>query len=104
MTVSITVINSGDLVSDSRAVINSNFAALAAAIQNAFIIENVSGTINSVNTTFTVATSITQALLLVLANTIYQPGTDFTTSGTTITYAVAPDISLAGQPHWLIHS
>lgn len=66
--------------------------------------ETVSGTINSVNRTFTVPTTIVTAQALYLANSIYQPVVDFTTSGVTITMTVAPDISLAGQPFWLLHT
>jgi hypothetical protein len=66
--------------------------------------ETVSGTINSVNVTFTVPTTIVKAQALYLANSVYQPVVDFTTSGTTITMTVAPDISLAGQPFWLLHT
>ena len=103
--VTITTINASDLVSDSRAVINDNFSALNAAITSgAFVIETVSGTIDSVNTGFTAPTTIALALFIVLANSIYRPGVDFTFSGTAITYTTAPDISLAGQPHWIVHS
>lgn len=66
--------------------------------------ETVSGTINSVNVIFTVPTSIVAAQALYLANSVYQPVVDFTTSGKTITMTVAPDISLAGQPFWLLHT
>jgi len=66
--------------------------------------ETVSGTIDGVNVTFTVPTTIVKAQALYLANSVYQPMVDFTTSGTTITMTVAPDISLAGQPFWLLHT
>lgn len=69
-----------------------------------FYTETVSGLINSVNKTFTVATNINTAFALYLANSVYQPNVDFTYSGTTITMIVAPDISLAGQPFWLLHN
>lgn len=66
--------------------------------------ETVSGTINGSNVTFTVPTSISTAFALYLGNSIYQPGVDFTVSGTTITMTLAPDASLSGQPFWLSHT
>lgn len=66
--------------------------------------ETVTGTINSSNRIFTVPTTIVTAQALYLANSVYQPVVDFTTSGTTITMTIAPDISLAGQPFWLLHT
>lgn len=63
------------------------------------------GTIDGVNRVFTVSNTITTALALWLANSIYQPGLDFTVTGAKqITYTIAPDASLAGQPHWLSHT
>lgn len=66
--------------------------------------DTVSGTIDGVNTVFTVASTINTAFSLYLANSVYQPVVDFTTSGTTITMLVAPDASLSGQPFWLLHN
>lgn len=66
--------------------------------------DTVSGTIDGVNVTFTVSTNINTAFSLYLANSIYQPIVDFTTSGTTITMNVPPDASLSGQPFWLLHN
>lgn len=69
-----------------------------------FFADTVSGTINSSNTVFTVPNTITTALALWLANSIYQPGVDFTVTGAKqITMTVAPDSSLSGQPFWLSH-
>lgn len=63
------------------------------------------GAIDGVNRVFTVSNTITTALALWLANSIYQPGVDFTVTGAKqITYTIAPDASLAGQPHWLSHT
>ena len=59
----------------------------------------VTGAINSVNTTFTIPVTPNGDFLLVIG---YQPqmlSTDYTVSGNTITYAVAPDKSLSSQPH-----
>ena len=69
-----------------------------------FYADTVSGAINSSNQTFTVSNTISQALVLYLANSAYQPGVDFTVSGTTISMTVAPDSSLSGQPFWLLHT
>lgn len=65
--------------------------------------DTVSGTINGSNVTFTVPNTITMPLILFLAGEPYQPTTDFTTSGTTITMVSAPNSSLSGQPFWLLH-
>lgn len=69
-----------------------------------FYTDTLSGTIDGANKTFTVANTITSALALYIANSVYQPVVDFTTSGTTITMVVAPDVSLSGQPAWLLHT
>jgi len=69
-----------------------------------FYEDTVSGIINGSNMTFTVPNSIANAYTLFLAGISYQPGVDFTTSGTTITMTTAPDASLSGQPFWLLHS
>lgn len=66
--------------------------------------DTVSGTINGSNTAFTVSHMITSSIALVLANSSYQAGVDYTVSGTTITMTVAPDASLAGQPFWFAHT
>lgn len=67
--------------------------------------DTVSGTINSSNTVFTVTNTITTAIALWLANSIYQPGVDFTVTGAKqITMTIAPDSSLSGQPFWLSHT
>lgn len=66
--------------------------------------QTVTGTINGSNTTFSVATSMASALVLYLAGSPYQPGVDFTVSGTTITFTTAPSASLAGQPFWIAYA
>lgn len=76
----------------------------AAPVSTSFYTDTVSGTIDGANKTFTVANTISTALVLQLANSAYQPTVDFTTSGTTITMIVAPDASLSGQPFWLVHT
>ncbi len=60
----------------------------------------VSGTIDGSNVTFTIGVSPGSDILLFLARQPQMPTTDFTLSGSTITYAVAPDASLSGQPHY----
>ncbi len=60
----------------------------------------VTGTIDGNNVTFTIATSPASDILLFLARQPQMPTDDFTISGGTITYAVAPDASLSGQPHY----
>ncbi len=64
---------------------------------------DVSGTIDGNNVTFTIATAVASDFLLFLARQPQALTTDFTyVAGggtTTITYVVAPDASLNGQPH-----
>jgi hypothetical protein len=69
-----------------------------------FFSDTVSGTIDSSNRVFTVSNPIANAMALYLANSVYQPGVDFTAVGTIITMTVAPDQSLSGQPFWLLHT
>lgn len=61
---------------------------------------SVSGTIDGSNKTFTIATTPGSDILLFLARQPQMKTDDFTLSGSTITYATAPDASLSGQPHW----
>ncbi len=61
---------------------------------------SVTGAIDGSNVTFTIATTPTSDILLFLARQPQMPTLDFTVSGGTITYAVAPDASLSGQPHY----
>lgn len=62
---------------------------------------NVSGTINGSNVTFTISPTPFDAnsLQLSLARQPQIQGIDYTISGATITYVIAPDASLSGQPH-----
>ena len=64
-----------------------------------FTYYNVSGTIDGINTIFTIPVAPTSDILLWLARQPQMKTTDFTLSGSTITYSVAPDASLSGQPH-----
>lgn len=67
--------------------------------------DTLSGLINSSNRVFTTTHTITGAIALFLANSIYQNTVDYTVTGANqITYTVAPDVSLSGQPHWLSHT
>ena len=68
------------------------------------VTHSVAGLIDGLNATFTVPTAIAYPILLVLANTDYQYGVDYTVSGTTITMGVAPDVSLFGQPFFLVYA
>lgn len=77
---------------------------MAYSNSTSILTETVSGTINGSNRTFTVPTAIITPIQLVLANSIYQNGVDYTTSGTTITFTTAPDFSLVGQPFWMVHT
>lgn len=66
--------------------------------------DTVSGTIDGVNTVFTVPSSITYCIALFLSGSPYQEGVDYTFSGTTITMTIAPDATLSGLPFWLAHT
>ncbi len=60
---------------------------------------DVTGSINGSNVTFTIPVSPSSDILLFLARQPQMDSEDFTITGSTITYAVAPDASLSGQPH-----
>jgi hypothetical protein len=62
---------------------------------------NVQGTINSVNTTFTISPLPFDpaSVQLRLARQPQEQGLDYTILGGTITYITPPDISLSGLPH-----
>lgn len=64
---------------------------------------NVDGTIDGVNTTFTLHGSISpydpNSMQLSLARQPQLQGIDYTLSGTTITYITPPPANLAGSPH-----
>ena len=55
-----------------------------------FKLEMPSGAINGTNTTFTLTTTPTTPLLLFLNGNLQLAGTDYTRSGSTITYTTAP--------------
>src|SRR5258708_7014111 len=57
---------------------------------------DVSGTINSVNVTFTIPVTPSSDFILVLVNQTQMLGIDYTVVADTITMTVAPDISLSG--------
>lgn len=60
----------------------------------------INGTIDGVNTVFTLASTPANGILYISIGRQEQvEGTDFTRSGDTITYTTAPDISLSGYPH-----
>jgi len=63
----------------------------------------VSGVINGSNTVFTIPVAVTSDPLLLLDRQPQIIGVDFTysagASSTTLTYSIAPDASLSGQPH-----
>lgn len=71
----------------------------------AFYNDTVAGTIDGVNTVFTVTNTIVTAIFLSLGNSNYQVGVDYTVTGTKqITLTTAPDSSLSGQPFFLVHT
>lgn len=72
-------------------------------LQKPWRLVNVDGTIDGVNTTFTLHGSITpfdpNSMQISLARQPQLQGIDYTLSGSTITYIVPPDAALTGQPH-----
>jgi hypothetical protein len=72
-------------------------------LQKPWRLVNVDGTIDGVNTVFTLDGGITpfdpNSLQLSLARQPQIQGIDYTISGITITYITPPPASLAGQPH-----
>jgi hypothetical protein len=74
---------------------------IGANLQKPWRLVNVSGTIDGSNKTFTVSIAPfdPNSIDLKLDRQPQEQGTDYTFSGTTITYIVAPDASLAGTPH-----
>jgi hypothetical protein len=77
---------------------------IGANLQQPWKLVTVSGTINGINTVFTLNGSISpydaNSLQLSLARQPQIQGIDYTLSGVTITYTTPPDKSLAGQPHY----
>lgn len=72
------------------------------ASSSAWTTSAVSGTINGINTTFTLSATPTDAnsVQLSLDRQLQIQGVDYTLSGATITYTTAPDASLSGSPHY----
>ena len=73
-------------------------------LQKPWRLVTVGGTIDGVNTVFTLNGGIapfdSNSLQVLLARQPQVQGIDYTFSGTTITYTTPPDIGLAGQPHY----
>lgn len=65
--------------------------------------ETPSGTINSSNVTFTVLHTINTVFSFALNGQYLHPTTDYTTSGSTITFVVAPDTTLSGLPFTIVY-
>jgi hypothetical protein len=72
-------------------------------LQKAWRLVNVDGTIDGVNTVFTLHGAITpfdsNSLQITLGRQPQIQGIDYTISGTTITYVTPPPAALSGQPH-----
>lgn len=69
-----------------------------------FLAETVSGTINGSNVTFTFPTAFTGSSFISLNGQTMVGGVDYTVSGTTITYIMAPGADLAGLTHVIFHT
>lgn len=65
-------------------------------------IQTVNGTINGVNTAFTILNAINGKSFISLNGILYFEDTDYTLSGLNITYVTAPALDLAGSTHKLI--
>ena len=70
-------------------------------LQKPWRLVNISGTIDGSNKVFTISPAPfdSNSLDVKLARQPQEQGIDYTFSGTTITYVIAPDASLSGQPH-----
>lgn len=91
------------LVADpvTGALLVSTVSILSAAWFN----ETPTGTIDGINTVFVLSeTPAANSLVLTLARQPQILGDDYSISGSTITYLVAPDASLSGQPHNAIYA
>jgi hypothetical protein len=79
-------------------------ADIGSQLQQPWKLVTVSGTINGINTVFTLTGSIApydaNSMNLVLARQPQIQGIDYTLSGVTITYTTPPVAELAGQPHY----
>lgn len=65
--------------------------------------ETPSGTINGSNVTFTTLHTINNVFSFALNGQYLHPTTDYTTSGSTITFVAAPDASLSGLPFTIVY-
>lgn len=106
---SLTAVSSLDDTTIVRLVADPDTGALlvatTAVVQAAWFNETPLGTIDGVNTIFTLADApTTNSLVLTLDRQPQILGVDYTISGNTITYLSAPDISLAGTPHNAIYA
>jgi hypothetical protein len=76
---------------------------IGANLQQPWKLVDVDGTIDGVNTTFTLHGSITpfdaNSVQISLARQPQLQGLDYEISGTTISYITPPDASLEGEPH-----
>jgi hypothetical protein len=80
---------------------------IGANLQQPWKLVNVDGTIDGVNTTFTLHGGITpfdpNSMQISLARQPQLQGIDYTLNGITISYITPPDASLAGLPHIAVY-
>lgn len=69
------------------------------------VVQTVSGTINGSNVTFTIPSAISSGKSFIdLNGQVYIQDTDYTISGTTVTYSVAPAADLSGLTHKIVYA
>lgn len=68
-----------------------------------FAIQDVSGTINGSNKVFTISTAFSGKSFIDLNGQLLTQDTDYTVSGTTVTYTTAPASDLSGTTHKLYY-
>lgn len=91
---------SGEFIRKTSSTTFENATPAAGSSLNFSDSETPSGTINSSNTVFTLANSPSPAtsLILHLNGQILTQGVEYTLSGSTITFATAPDELFSGLP------
>lgn len=84
-------------------VINSTASGSGGSGGGLFAIQSVSGTINGSNKVFTISTAFSGKSFIDLNGQMLAEDTDYTVSGTTVTYVTAPASDLSGTTHKLYY-
>ena len=92
---------SGEFIRKTGSTTFANATPAAGTSLNFSDNETPSGSIDGANTTFILSNSPSPAssVILTLGRQVQIQGTDYTLSGSTITYTTAPPSGLSGEPH-----